>query len=580
MIPFIKMTSRIKNFKILYKVYSSQMQTIPEKKLSIGKTKLRILKYGIVLATCGITTYYFSLSNQEKRFYKVTFSGIAHFIRSSSICAIISLDYWWSLKGLNEGTEEYENRINETHQRAANLILQGCLKNGGLYIKFGQGLVSMDHVLPKEFISTLKVLQDKCLTRSKGEVKQLFIEDFGKAHTDIFKSFDEEPIAAASLAQVFKAETKDGMKVAVKAQYIDLQDRYIGDIATIQCLLRLAGFLFPKFNFEWILVELKDTLKQELDFLHEGKNSEQCAKELEHFPFVYIPKINWDLSSKRILTAEFIDGIKINEKEKLVQNGFTLADIDYKLFKIFSEQIFHTGFVHADPHPGNVLVRHGVDNKAQLVLLDHGLYEFMPFSIRHSLCNLWKSIVLNDHYGMKKYALELGVEERDYRLFCIAIAQRYISSPPGSEEKNDVFQLFFTSKGPQMTSRVFKNLSGDEKEQIRLKIIAIHDRSIAVFKAIPSKLMLITRNINTIRSIARNHGDPVDRYTIMARSAVQGAFVSGKSGLLSKIAGLRSRIYFEIKLWWDGLQLWLLKTTINSMISLGFMADVSQEKKN
>ena len=101
---------------------------------------------------------------------------------------------------MDENSEVYN--LKKAHQRTADRILAGCLKNGGLYIKLGQGLVSMNHILPKEYLETLKVLQDRCLTRGTTEIGQLFEEEFGKDHKQLFKSFDEEPIAAASLAQV------------------------------------------------------------------------------------------------------------------------------------------------------------------------------------------------------------------------------------------------------------------------------------------------------------------------------------------------------------------------------------------
>lgn len=97
--------------------------------------------------------------------------------------------------------------------------------------------------------------------------------------------------------------------------------------------------------------------------------------------------------------------------KQLAADKFDIADIDRKLFNVFSEQIFNTGFVHADPHPGNVFIRKNAKNgKAEIVLLDHGLYEFLPEPTRLSLCQFWESIVLKDKTKMQKYARELNVE--------------------------------------------------------------------------------------------------------------------------------------------------------------------------
>nr|XP_020650041.1 uncharacterized aarF domain-containing protein kinase 1 [Pogona vitticeps] len=302
--------------------------------------------------------------------------GVIRVSRAVATTALITFDYLSSLWSIPRGTEEYDYVKSQVHLRSAERLRDLCCTNRGTFIKVGQHLGALDYLLPEEYTSTLKVLHSQAPQSSMQEIEQVIQEDLGKGINDLFVSFDTAPLGAASLAQVHKAVLKDGRTVAVKVQHPKVQAQSSKDILLMEILTLAVKQIFPDFEFMWLVEEAKKNLPLELDFLNEGRNAEKVSHMLRSFDFLKVPKIYWDLSTRRVLFMELMEGGQVNDKAYMDKNGINVNEISRNLGKIYSEMIFVNGFVHCDPHPGNVLVRKcPTTGKTHIILLDHGLYQ-------------------------------------------------------------------------------------------------------------------------------------------------------------------------------------------------------------
>uniref|UniRef100_A0A8C0M7U8 AarF domain-containing protein kinase 1 n=3 Tax=Canis lupus familiaris TaxID=9615 RepID=A0A8C0M7U8_CANLF len=372
---------------------------------------------GVALAASGFYLY-------SNKYLDPNDFGAVRVGRAVATTAVISYDYLTSLRSVPYGSEEYLQLRSKVHLRSARRLCELCCANRGTFIKVGQHLGALDYLLPEEYTSTLKVLHSQAPQSSIQEVRQVIREDLGKEIHDLFVSFDDTPLGAASLAQVHKAVLHDGRTVAVKVQHPKVQAQSSKDILLMEVLVLAVKQLFPEFEFMWLVDEAKKNLPLELDFLNEGRNSEKVAQMLKHFDFLKVPRIYWDLSTKRVLLMEFVDGGQVNDRDYMEKNKIDVNEISRHLGKMYSEMIFVNGFVHCDPHPGNVLVRKCPGTgKVEIVLLDHGLYQVLTDEFRLDYCHLWQSLIWTDMKRVKKYSQRLGAGDL-YPLFACMLTAR------------------------------------------------------------------------------------------------------------------------------------------------------------
>ena len=143
----------------------------------------------------------------------------------------------------------------------------------------------------------------------------------------------------------------------------------------MEFLVKVVNYVFPQFEFMWLADEMKKNLPLELNFLQEGRNAEKVSNLLSHLPYLRVPKIHWSLSTERVLFMEYLEGGHIDDIQYLKDNKINVKSVSKYIGEMYAEMIFHNGYVHCDPHPGNVLVRKNrITGKDEVVLLDHGLY--------------------------------------------------------------------------------------------------------------------------------------------------------------------------------------------------------------
>ncbi|EDW59997.1 aarF domain-containing kinase 1 [Drosophila virilis] len=381
----------------------------------------RVLGYGVLGA--GLVSTGLSLHTND---YEINSLGIVRLTRSACAVVDVALTYKRELyyKEWDKTTPEYKAEKSRVHKIAAEKLLQLICTNRGVYIKVGQHIGALEYLLPKEFVQTMKVLHSDAPQNPIEDLYKVIRQDLKRNPEDIFDSFEREPLGTASLAQVHKARLKTGEIVAVKVQHPYVKGNSRVDMKTMEMAVKVLARIFPDFKIQWLVEESKKNLPIELDFLNEGHNAEKVAEHFKKYSWLRVPKIYWELSTSRVLVMEYLEGGHVTDLKYIKDHKIDSFEVASRIGQLYSEMIFSTGFVHSDPHPGNILVRQTPKNNLEIILLDHGLYANLSDKFRYEYSKLWLSILNVDRKLMRQHSEQLGIKGDLYGLFVCMVTGR------------------------------------------------------------------------------------------------------------------------------------------------------------
>jgi ubiquinone biosynthesis protein len=289
------------------------------------------------------------------------------------------------------------------------LSLRNALEElGTTFVKLGQILSTRPDLLPDEYVRALATLQDALAPISLADVLGVIEREFGRPVAEVFRSFDPLPLATASIGQVHAAVLPDGTLVAVKVQKPGIVAAIDLDLQIIHDLARLAAARIDlplMRNVEALVEQFADGLREEVDYLHEAHNAERFARCAGTEPFLSVPTVFWAYTTSRVLTLSRLEGAKIGDMESLDARGIDRRLLAQRLSHSVLRQVFEYGYFHADPHPGNFLVR----ADGTIGIVDYGLMGNLDTATRRELLMLLAAWVRGDADGLADGLLILGV---------------------------------------------------------------------------------------------------------------------------------------------------------------------------
>jgi predicted unusual protein kinase regulating ubiquinone biosynthesis (AarF/ABC1/UbiB family) len=327
-----------------------------------------------------------------------------------------------------DGSKKKEARLTEQ----AVWLRENLIKLGPTFIKIGQALGTRGDLLPLSYIKELSTLQDQVPAFPTSEAFARIETELGQSIRDAYAEIDAEPIAAASLGQVYRARLHTGQEVAVKVQRPGLHAAIGFDIVVLYKLVALTNRFFPRANenadWEGMLREFHVTIFEEMDYAREGRNADRFRQSFTSWRVIKVPKIHWSHTTSRVLTMDFIRGTKVTDLEALHARKISPVKVNRLLVRTYLKQLLEDGFFHADPHPGNLLVM----DSGHLAFFDFGMVGRITPRLQSQMIDAFFHVVSRDVQGLGQDILNLnflkpGVDAETVRPVVEGLFKHYLN---------------------------------------------------------------------------------------------------------------------------------------------------------
>ena len=327
-----------------------------------------------------------------------------------------------------DGSVKKEARL----AKQASWLRESLIALGPTFIKIGQALGTRADLLPLAYVKELSSLQDQVPAFSTAEAYARIELELGQTLHQAYAEIDAEPIAAASLGQVYRARLHSGKEVAVKVQRPNLEAILSFDIAVLYRLVQMTNRFFPKANenadWEGMLREFYATIFEEIDYIKEGRNADRFRRNFRNWRVIRVPAIHWTHTTSRVLTLEFIRGTKVVDIEALRARRISPVKVNRLLVRSYLKQLLEDGFFHADPHPGNLLVM----DSGHLAFFDFGMVGRITPKLQSQMIDAFFHVVGRDVHGLGQDIINLnflkpGVDAEMIRPVVEGLFQHYLN---------------------------------------------------------------------------------------------------------------------------------------------------------